>query len=299
MTLQNLAAVATPIIFLIFALAWMGARAWVKKYVESHVQSSVERRTNELRSELRKSEEGFISSLRNRESELAALREGILGGRTTRMTLIDQRRMQAVEKLWVGVCRLSRMKGAALTVSMLKLDEVAEQTPRDDNLRQFLSLVSESFGGGDFREKLSDLNTDYERPFVSELAWALYSAYSSIILGGWVILKTLQTGMEDPLKLIKRDHSSDLLKTVLPEYSNYIDAHGESAHYALLEKLEEKILHELRHNMAGADSDEENIKRSSEIMSAVAKAEAGFHDIQGLTRQSATNQTQSPHPSGR
>ena len=42
-------------------------------------------------------------------------------------------------------------------------------------------------------------------------------------------------------------------------------------HYHLLEELEKSILMELRRSLDGSEADEENLKRSSDIMKQVAK----------------------------
>lgn len=267
------------IVVALFAGVAFVARVWLKSVVEGQVQVSVERQAEGIRSEIRRSEERLKSDLRTREAEIQALRDGVLSGRANRLALIDKRRLEAVERVWIAVSKLTRMKGPAMALSVLKYDAVAKRAPTDSKLRELLKMMSETFGGKDFEEKMAELKADHERPFISDMSWALYAAYSTIIVSGWAILKILAIGIEKPDELIKRDHASNLLKTALPEYASYIDEHKEAAHYYLLEKLEAKILLELRHSLEGPQVDAENIRRSTEIMSEVSKANAALENL--------------------
>lgn len=265
----------------LLAGAAFAVRVWLKNFIEGQVKVGFERQSEAIRSEIRQSEERLKSDLRTREAELHSLREGVLSGRASRMALIDKRRLEAVERVWVGATKLMRMKGPAMTLSILKFDEVARRVSTDPKLREMIQLMTETFGGKGFEERMSELNADEERPFVSDLAWALYSAYSTIVIGSWAIMKMLSAGVEDPEKLIKRDHAGNLLKSVLPEYAAYIDEHREAAHYYLLEKLETKILLELRQSLEGFQVDADNIERSKEIMAQVSKAKADLAEFGG------------------
>jgi hypothetical protein len=118
---------------------------------------------------------------------------------------------------------------------------------------------------------MKEIRADEERPFVSDLAWALYSAYAAVVLGGWAVLKMLSFGAEDVDKLINRKHVDDLLKAALPHQAAYIDKYGAGGHVHLLDELERHIIAELRRSLNGEEADAENVKRSSDIMQQVAK----------------------------
>ena len=252
-------------------IAGFAARTWLKAFIERRVQFGMESQLEGVRGEIRKSEERVKSDLRSREAELASLREGVMGGRAARMALVDKRRIEAVDRLWLAVSRLSRMKGPAMSLSILKVDAVASRVPKDPKVREFVEIMTNSMGGSDFEERMKEIRADEERPFVSDLAWALYSAYAAVVLGGWAVLKMLSFGAEDVDKLINRKHVDDLLKAALPHQAAYIDKYGAGGHVHLLDELERHIIAELRRSLNGEEADAENVKRSSDIMQQVAK----------------------------
>ncbi len=172
-----------------------------------------------------------------------------------------------------------------MSLSVLKFDAVAKQVHNDPKLREFVEKLTETLGGDGFEERMAEIRADEERPFVSEFAWALYAAYAAIILGAWATMKILSIGAEHVERYIKRDHVNGLLKAVLPHQADYIDKYGEAAYYHLLEELEKNILAEMKRSLDGAESDDENIKRSSEIMAQVAKVTS---DTEKLTSTGST-----------
>jgi len=244
-------------------------RVWVKAFVEGEVRLDVERRVEQVRSDFRQSEERLKADLRSREVDIATLREGVLSGRANRFALVEKRRLEATERLWQSVTKLSRMKGAAMTLATLKIDVVAKRTPRDPKLREFLETLSNTMGGLDLKQ-FKDIRADEERPFLAEYTWALYSAYAAVIFGGHAIIKILAAGLEEPEKLLNKDHVNNLLKVVLPHHSNFIDEYGIGGHYHLLDELEDKILQELRNALNGVDVDHDNVSQTANIMKAVS-----------------------------
>jgi hypothetical protein len=78
-------------------------RHWLAARIEKGVQHRFDRRLEELRAELRESEERLKSTLRDRENEIALLRNTVLAGSANRQSLLDKRRFEAVERVWTAV----------------------------------------------------------------------------------------------------------------------------------------------------------------------------------------------------
>jgi hypothetical protein len=96
------------------ALCLFIARNWIKASIERSVQHGFDAKLETLRTELRKNEEGFKSDLRSKETEISALRDGVLSGRAQRQALLDKRRLDAVECVWASVIALAPFKGVAV-----------------------------------------------------------------------------------------------------------------------------------------------------------------------------------------
>lgn len=90
---------------LIAALAWLFRNA-----IETRLRASVQHEFNEkletFRADLRKSEETFKADLRAKESQIEALRGGALSGLVSRQTVLDKRRLEAIEQLWDAIEKL-------------------------------------------------------------------------------------------------------------------------------------------------------------------------------------------------
>jgi hypothetical protein len=119
-------------------------------------------------------------------------------------------------------------------------------------------------GGGFDLSKLQTSEASIARPFVSPLAWALYSAYSSIVLHAALRLKTLQSGIDKDFTDV--EGIKKIVKTALPHQADYIDKYGASAFHYLLDELESAILLELTKILKGEESDKESLEKAASIL---------------------------------
>jgi hypothetical protein len=251
------------------AVAFAGRHS-LKAYIERGVQHHFDRQIERLRAEFRESEERLKSTLRDRESEIAALRATILSGTAGRQALLDKRRFDSVERIWTAVNDLARFRYISGTMATLKVDEIAKSV-HDPNIQKFLSFVGSS---GPKLDELTKHAARDERPFVPELAWAYFSAYSSILLGNYAVLKVLQTGLAQPTSFINRDHNKRILKAALPHQSQWIDEVQPEAYHYLLEELENNLLLELRKILDGVEQSAADIERAQTILGTIRRADS-------------------------
>lgn len=256
---------AIVLILMFVSGAGLAGRVWIKSFIDGQVKARIEEKLEKLRGEIRQSEELFKSDLRAKELEIATLQTGALHGRASRKAMTDKRRLEAVDQLWLAVTKLSRMTQPAMTASMLKFDAVAEKAAKDQKMRDFLQMS----GLDGFEEKMADVQIEELRIHLPDFVWALYSAYSTIIIGGYFELKILSMGLDNPGGLLSQDGAATLLKSVLPNRSDYIDSTGRSGHFHLLNEIKEKILSELKSIIDGSTDDHENVSRAAEIMKQV------------------------------
>jgi hypothetical protein len=253
------------------------ARHWLREHIVRAVQFGFDSRLEKFRAELRKDEEELKSDLRANEAQISALRDGVLSGRAQRQALLDKRKLEAVEHVWSSVVAYTPYKSLSSMLHTFKHEEVSKRIKRDTKLQQF------------FGELIVNLNLEApeslayrERPFVSPLGWAYYSAYSTILAGAFARAKMLSLGV-DFGDFLDVDAFRNLLKTALPEYAVYIDTlGGTGSHHQLIDVLEKKLLDELQRTLMGAESDQQNIEQAAIIVKSVESANAE------LARQKAT-----------
>ena len=91
--------VGTPVAFFV-------GRNWLKARIEKGVQHHFDRQIEGVRAEFRQNEERLKSDLRDRESEISALRNAVLDGSASRQSMLDKRRFKAAERIWTAVTRI-------------------------------------------------------------------------------------------------------------------------------------------------------------------------------------------------
>jgi hypothetical protein len=255
--------IPTAVLVLVLFLS----RKWILAHIERSVQNKFDSKLEMLKVELRKSEETFKSELRLKESEISALRDGVLSGRSNRQALFDKRRLEAVEKVWKAVVDLAPYKNISAQMSILKFDAAAREASKNPEFRKFLGIIKKSAPGDKFPGNTAEL----ERPFIPAGSWAIFSAYQSAIGFAYAQVLLLESGIENAAELLTTENVQNLLKAVLPHQATLIDTHGSAAFHHLLDELEQKLLGELRKILQGKDADEDNIAQTAKIMELVQK----------------------------
>jgi len=102
------------------------------------------------------------------------------------------------------------------------------------------------------------------------MTWALFSAYRAVLLHPLFRFKIAETGA-NPKVLAKPDPVIDLVKTALPDFSEFLDEHGSAGLPHLVCMLEEKLLSEIRGNLSGSEEDARSVEKAAEIVKAAAR----------------------------
>ena len=161
---------------------------------------------------------------------------------------------------------------AAGMVSHLNLEEVFKAAENGDlRIKKFAEIL-DSVTGPDLKTELPEMSAVSEKPFLPPDVWALFSAYQGVMLGSVIILKTLAMGTTKYFK--QEDTLKPLMLLALPEFESYIEKHGFSGYYHLLDILEQKLLNAITEMLEGKAVDDATLKRTVEIMSAVRELNA-------------------------
>jgi hypothetical protein len=214
-----------------------------------------------IRTDLRKSEEAFKSDLKSKESQIETLRSGALSGLVSRQTTLDKRRLEAVDQIWSSITTLSSGKGVTAMVAAIKFDAAAEIASRNENLRKIFAQM----GSGCDPQKINNTDAMKARPYVSDIAWALFSAYQAIVATALAKLELLKAGV-NMKEAILEDNILKLINVALPQYKEYIAKYGLSASQYLLDELEARLLDELRKILQGVESDKASVEQAAAIL---------------------------------
>ena len=245
---------------LLASALWL-ARNLIATRLKKSVEHEFDTKLESVRAELRNKEESLKADLQAKAVEIAALRGGAMTAMASRQVALDKRRQEAVDQLWSAVTALGPAKVVSSVMAVVKFEAAAEAAATNEGFRK----VFEAMGSG-FDPKQIDLSGAAQaRPFVTPMAWALFSAYQSISMQAVVKLEMIKSGIAAK-DLLEKDAIPRLLKAVLPHRAAYIDKFGDTGYHYLLEELEEGLLNELRGMLDGVDADKASVEQAAAIL---------------------------------
>jgi hypothetical protein len=218
------------------------------------------------------------ADLSNKEKEIDSLRQVGLNGLQQRQTSLLNKQIEAIELLWAATGMLYSGKPVSEMMLRVKTEKVSKSISHDANLQQFFKYISMHVD----MEKMTSINPNPARPFVSKLAWAYYSAYSSIIFHYVLQAKLFESGLDD--NLLDTEKMIKLVSIALPHQAAFIEVHGASAFGHLLEELQGKILEEIDSMLSGKSLDTSGLEKASQIQELAQELSDKNKD---LTTQSA------------
>jgi len=263
------------------AMTWL-LRSLILTRLKASVQFEFDGKVETLRTELRKSEETLKADLRAKESEIVMLRSGALSALANRQAVLDKRRIEAIDQLWASVIDLGPAKSVSASMAIIKFEQAAKHSSQNPKLRQVFAAL----GGGLDHKTVFSKKADEARPFLTPLAWALFSAYQAILSVALIKAKVLESGVDLP-DIIDTARVESLIAVALPHQKEIIKKYGHSSYHYLLEELEGKLLDELRQMMKGAESDKSSLEQAAAILKesekiismATASESKGSHNL--------------------
>lgn len=205
--------------------------------------------------------EALKAELAAKQSQIEALRSGVLSSITARHNAVFERRLRAVEELWQAVLALAGAKGVAKTIAVIKYENALKMAERDPRAQEFFKQVGSS------PVNFHEVSAEKLRPFISKLTWAYFHAYQSILVHSVLRMQLLRSGLNMP-DIIDTAGVMSVVKAALPHQAKYLDEQGCEVLPYLLEELENKILDSLNEMMTSQEADTAALEQAAAIMSA-------------------------------
>lgn len=235
--------------FLLAALLWFGRKS-IGTYITKGLEFKFDKELEKLRADLK-----------TKENEITSLRSGALTAMTTRQMALDKRRLEAVDHLWSSLIDLAPAKVVSSFMSVVKFEACAEDAVTDPKMRQVFEDISKGLD-------LSKINYSCPlkaRPYVSSMAWSIFSAYQAIAMQAVIKLQILRTGISSK-NLINNEAVANLVKVALPHQKDYVEKYGDAGYFYLLQELEERLLEELKKMLLGEEADKESLALAAQIL---------------------------------
>ncbi|MGM0582891.1 MAG: hypothetical protein ACQETL_19600 [Bacteroidota bacterium] len=238
----------------------------------------VTRLTNAVKHEYDGKLELLKADLSKKEKEIEGLRQVGFSGLQQRQTVLFNKQVEAVELLWAATCKLYLGKPLSEMMLRVKTEEVSKTIGQDANLQQFFKSISMHTD----MEKMTVVNPQPARPFISKLAWAYYSAYNSIIWHYVLQAKLFEKGLSD--NLLEVEKLTEMVRVALPHQEEFIEKSGVSAFGHLLDELQDKILMELESMLSGKTLDSSGLKKAAQIQELAQGLSESNKDLTSKSR---------------
>ncbi len=248
---------------LIGILAWLG-RNLIEIRLKASIEHDFNQKLEEIRTDFRKSEESFKADLRAKESQIAALQTGALSGMVSRQVALDKRRLEAIDQLWAGIEALKPLTLAASWMKTIDFEKALKTASEDPRTRDLFTKMSPQLDP----KNLPNPDVHKVRPYVSEMAWALFSAYQAIVGYAAAQIFMLRVGLNSA-HILDSTAVSRLVLAALPHYQEYIEKHGYKVFPLIVDTLEAELLKELQRMMRGEESDKHSVEQAAKIMQEV------------------------------
>ncbi len=242
------------------AALWLGRSLLITR-LRNAVQHEFDAKLESLKTELRASEEQLKADLRRKDAQIEALRGGALSGLASRQSLLDKKRVEGIEKLWSAVVAMGPAEVALAWMATVKFEAAAKETATNPKFREIFEVI----GGSIDLDKMKLAKASHVRPFVSDLSWAIFSAYQAIGIHAVSQLMMLKSGLGQP-DFLNTEKVTSLVEAVLPHQAEYLSRAGANGYHYLVEELKTLLLAQLRHDLRGEDLDQDSLDRSARIL---------------------------------
>lgn len=255
---------------LIGAVAWLG-RTWLKERLTASVRLETEQKLARLKSEL--------ETANQRIRDLASV--GSAANSQVESALVEHR-IAAVKKVWESVQSWQQVSVATMMVSVLP-DEWIKKYAADPGTKSTFEQVLKGVDHLDFMRKQNE--TELVRPFLSESAWALYSAYHSFLSARLTKASLLTIPGIDHAEVLSRFNERDLVEKSAPK--DVLAAYDENPYAGTepyLRFLREMMLAEFREFLSGQRAGNQAVQDAAQILHAAedlaAKSSASSQEVQ-------------------
>jgi len=258
-----------------------------KPTYEKFVQHRFDRSLEQFKSERREAEEKLRSQLSKQQVELDALRAGALSGMATRNTMLDKRRIEAVEKLWAAVIDLRPFSTGTAALKKVDLVKMLQAAGKPETQKAAAALL-QTLGLKDV--KSIPYSIDKERLFVPPLLWAKFEAYRTLIFVPFLVLNAAQFGLGEGL--LDLNAIADIAKKAMPRATDVLNEVGIRAVPVIAELLHDELLSSIADILDSPMSDARTVEQAQSILKAVAKlpSAAGGATVQSIANLPAADE---------
>lgn len=249
----------------VLALVLYFSRKMIATFLTKGVEHKFNSKLEKIKADLRQKEELLKTDLSSKEAEIAALRDYAINSVATRNQAMHKRQIEAVEQIWSAVQELAPAKRISSLMAVINFGPALEEAAKNEKFRHLFSILDEKLDPE--KTETNQSMAVKARPFVTPMVWAVFSAYEAIAMLAVIKLKFFKSGVGSE-KWLNTDNVSQMVKTALPDQSDFIDKHGHEGFHFLLDELENSLLTELRKMISGDVPDQKDLEQAAQLINS-------------------------------
>lgn len=146
-------------------------------------------------------------------------------------------------------------------MAIVKFENTVKEAASNPRLREMFSAM----GGKAVSRESSWADAAKARPFVSQMAWALFTAYQAIVSVAVIKLEAIKSGL-GMADIIDKAAVEKVITLALPHQAEFISKYDLGAYHYLLDELELRLLEELQKILSGVKSDKASVEQAAAII---------------------------------
>lgn len=230
-----IASISTSTLLLI--AAWLG-RTWITNRLAASLRIEAESKIEELKSQLQRTN-SLITEVAAAGSNAIANAQGAT----------ISKKIDAIDRLWTAVLAWNQYTAVMILVACIDKDWVAKHS-KDPKTRSTFEMLLGAPAHIEFMKKMNSV--EEARPFVSQAAWALFSAYHSLHSFRFAKASCLVISSLNHSELWEALPERNLIKEAAPpEILAQYDSNILLGTNAFIAHVKEALLTEFRHELDG------------------------------------------------
>ena len=231
---------------------WL-ARNWITSRLTADIRLENDSKLEQLKSNLKRTNDTLVSLT-------AAGEQSYFQSQTALMP----HKIKAIEAVWSSVLAWNEMSAASMFVAILPIDWVRKYGSDPSTKRNFETLLKNPDHLG-FLKKSND--TELARPFLTEHAWALYSAYSGFYMSRVTKASMFLMPSVDHAEVWERTNERELIRISAPIHIlETYDLNIIEGTNSFLKYLKDEMIKEFKLELSGTRDSEVAVSNSAAIL---------------------------------
>jgi hypothetical protein len=278
MAMQWLQEWISPVDAVVWLTLGTGAGWLLRVLIEQSLQRRLATSIETLKADLVARNDAAIEAQRSSDGKLAALQAHVLSTLSSTDQHLERRKVESIEQVWEFASsrpQLRMVVHMAAGINMeLALKVAAKQDSEARKLQEMAKWMLATAGIKEDGIVAGPPHPIVQRLYISDRTWATFQVLQSIRATAIMELVSMRCGA-DPNLLKDSKPTVDSVKSVLPQYADYLDKYGRQGALMLVDQLEEKLFSDLQGDLGVNKNDDMRARR-------VAAAAAAIETTRGL-----------------